>query len=171
MWKGIWRIESHVTECPCIESTWFTRSSPAAVDASDVAAGVLLLQEYDEGVEHPVCYFSEKCNKCQNNYSAIGKERLALVLALQHFEVYFSSSSLPVVVCSDPNPFVFINELKAKYQRLLSWSLMLQESVLDIRHIKVKRQCYCRNLQIAYSCWLAYHRTFQNISSCHAFIM
>ena len=30
-----------------------------AVDASDVA---VLLQEDDEGVEHPVCYFSKKFN-------------------------------------------------------------------------------------------------------------
>ena len=33
-----------------------------AVDASDVATGAVLLQEDDEGVEHPVCYFSKKFN-------------------------------------------------------------------------------------------------------------
>ena len=34
----------------------------------------------------------------QQNYSTVEKECLALVLAMQHFEVYMSSSSSPVVV-------------------------------------------------------------------------
>ena len=35
----------------------FKSSFKLVVDASDVAAGAVLLQEDDEGVEHPVCYF------------------------------------------------------------------------------------------------------------------
>jgi len=101
-----------------------------------VAAGAVLLQEDDEGVEHPVCYFSKKFNKSQRNYSTIEKECLALVLALQHFEVYVTSSSLPIVVYSDQNPLVFIHKMKDKNQPLLRWTLMLQEYVLEIRHIK-----------------------------------
>ena len=115
----------------------FKSSFKLAVDASDVAAGAVLLQEDEEGVEHPVCYFSKKFNKSQRNYSTIEKECLALVLALQHFEVYVSPS-LPVVVYSDHNPLVFIHKMKDKNQRLLRWSLMLQEYVLEIRHFKGK---------------------------------
>ena len=98
----------------------------------------MLLQDDDEGVEHPVCYFSKKFTKSQQNYSTVEKECLALVLALQHFEVYVSSSSSPIVVYSDHNPLVFLHKLKDKNQRLLRWSLMLQEYSLDIRHIKGK---------------------------------
>ena len=72
-------------------------------------------------------YFSKKFNKSQKNYSTIEKECLDLVLALQHFEVYVTSSSLPIVVYSDHNPLVFIHKMKEKNQRLLRWSLMLQE--------------------------------------------
>ena len=81
-------------------------------DASDVAAGAVLLQEDDEGVEHPVCYFSKKFNKSQRNYSTIEKECPALLLALQYFEVYVSSFSLPIVVYNDHNPLVFIHKMK-----------------------------------------------------------
>ena len=56
-----------------------------AVDASDFAAGAVLLQEGNEGVDHPICYFSKKFSKCPNNYSTVEKESLALILALQHF--------------------------------------------------------------------------------------
>ena len=109
-----------------------------AVDASDVGAGSVLLQEDDNGVDHPVCYFSKKFNKHQRNYSTMEKECLYLILALQHFEVYLASSVTPIVIFSDHNPLTFIHKMKNKNQRLLRWSLMLQEHNLDIRHIKGK---------------------------------
>ena len=83
-----------------------------AVDASDVGAGSVLLQEDDNGVDHPVCYFSKKFNKHQRNYSTIEKECLSLILALQHFEVYLASSHAPIVVFSDHNPLTFIHKMK-----------------------------------------------------------
>jgi hypothetical protein len=85
-----------------------------------------------------VCYFSKKLNKHQRNYSTIEKECLALILALQHFEVYIGSAPSPVVVYSDHNPLTFIDKMKNKNQRLLRWSLFLQEYNLNIRHIKGK---------------------------------
>ena len=136
--KAFEELKAMLQSAPVLTAPDFSSPFKLAVDASDVAAGAVLLQEDDESVEHPVCYFSKKFNKSQRNYSTIEKECLALLLALQHFEVYVSSSSLPVVVYSDHNPLVFLHKLKSKNQRLLRWSLMLQEYVLDIRHIKGK---------------------------------
>ena len=96
------------------------------------------MQEDGNGVDHPVSYFSIKFNKHQKNYSTIEKECLSLILALQHFEVYLTSSSSPTVVFSDHNPLTFIHKMKNKNQRLLRWSLLFQEYNLDIRHIKGK---------------------------------
>ena len=39
-----------------------------AVDACDVGAGAVLLQEDNNGVDHPVCYFFKKFNQHQRNY-------------------------------------------------------------------------------------------------------
>ena len=136
--KAFEELKAMLQSAPVLTAPDFKSSFKLAVDASDVAAGAVLLQEDDEGVEHPVCYFSKKFNKSQKNYSTIEKECLALVLALQHFEVYVTSSSLPIVVYSDHNPLVFLHKMKDKNQRLLRWSLMLQEYVLEIRHIKGK---------------------------------
>ena len=77
-------------------------------------------------------------NKHQRNYSTIVKECLSLILILQHFLVKIVSSVAPIVIFSDHNPLTFIHKIKNKNQRLLSWSLMLQEHSLDIRHIKGK---------------------------------
>ena len=98
----------------------------------------VLLQEDNNGIDHPVSYFSKKFNKHQKNYSTIEKECLALILAIQQFEVYLTSSTSPIVVFGDHNPLSFLHKLKNKNQRLLRWSLLLQEFNLDIRHIKGK---------------------------------
>jgi hypothetical protein len=98
----------------------------------------VLLQEDADGIDHPVCYFSRKLNKHQKKYSAIEKECLALLLSLQHFEVYLSACSSDVIVYTDRNPLTFINKMKNKNQRILRWSLLLQEYNLDIRHIRCK---------------------------------
>ena len=106
------------------------------VDASDVAAGAVLLQKgEDDSTLFPVGYFSVKFKSYQKNYSVIEKETLALVLALEHFKVYVQSSQI-VDVHTDHNPLTFLAKLKNKNQRLLRWSLILQQYNLQVSHIK-----------------------------------
>ena len=103
---------------PVLSAPDFNRPFKIAVDASDVAAGAVLLQEDHDGVDHPV-YFSRKFNQSQRNYSTVEKECLAIILALTHFEVYVPSTMEPIVIYSDHNPLVFLHKLKNNNQRLL----------------------------------------------------
>ena len=50
--------------------------------------------------------------------------------------VYLRPKSAPVQVYIDHNPLVFISKMKNHNQRLLRWSLALQEYNLEIRHVK-----------------------------------
>ena len=72
------------------------------------------------------------------NNSTIEKECLSFILAVQHFEVYLTSSFLPILVYSDHNLLTFIKKMKNNNQRLMQWCLMLQEYNIDIKHIKGK---------------------------------
>ena len=72
------------------------------------------MQEDGNGVGHPVSYFFKKFNTHQKNYSTVEKECLSLILALQHFEVYLTSSSSTIFVFSDHNQLIFINKMKNK---------------------------------------------------------
>lgn len=103
------------------------------MDASQVRAGAVLMQEDDFGIERPVSFFSKKFNLCQLNYSVIEKETLALIMALKHFDV---SDSAPVVVFTDHNPLTFLNSLQYLNQRLIRWLLFLQSYCLDVRYVK-----------------------------------
>ena len=74
----------------------------------------------------------------QKNYSTIEKKALALLLSLKHFEVYLGKHGQEITVYTHHNPLTFVNKMKLQNQRLLRWSLTLQEYNLNIRHIKGK---------------------------------
>lgn len=65
----------------------FTRPFKLEVDACVLGAGAVLLQEDEHGIDHPVCYFSQKFKNHQVNNSTmfvlpcLKKEALALLLA------------------------------------------------------------------------------------------
>lgn len=121
---------------PVLSAPNFARPFKLQVDASAAGAGAVLMQEDGAGVDHPVSFFSKKFTKCQLNYSVIEKEALALLLALQNFEVYLGGSDSPILVYTDHNPLVFLTRMSNTNQRLMRWSLIVQEYHLDIRHKK-----------------------------------
>lgn len=100
-------VKTLVSSGPVLTAPNYLCAFQLDVDASATGGGAVLLQDDENGIEHPVGYFSKKFLKHQLNYSTIEKEALAFLMALQHFEVYIGSSSLPVVVYTDHNPLVF----------------------------------------------------------------
>lgn len=113
------------------------------IEASATGVGAVLLQEDASGVDHPGCYFSRKLSKCQQNYSTIEKETLALLLALQHLVVYTGGSSFVLFdrlirlpysqvaytffVCFDFNPLL---KLKASYLFFFGGLFLLLSTLL-----------------------------------------
>ena len=132
------KLKAILESSPILLVPDFEKPFKMAVDACDVGAGAVLLQEDNNGVDHPVCYVSEKFNQHQRIYSTIAKEGLAIILAIQHFEIYVTSSVSPSVVFSDHYPLSFINKMKNENQRLLRWSLYMHKYNVEVRHIKRK---------------------------------
>ena len=106
------------------------------MDASDVAAGSVLLQAGEDQILHPVCYASTKFKQHQIPHSTIEKEEAALLMALDKFDVYLSCTPYEIEVFSDHNPLQFITRMKNKNQRLMRWYLALQPYNLVVKHIK-----------------------------------
>ena len=133
------RVKAILLSSPVLTAPDFDKQFKLYVDASDVSAGAVLQQEDDQGIDHSVSYFSRKFEDTQRRYSIIEKETLALLLALKHFDVYLNMTAKPVLVFTDHNPIVFINKMKEKNQRLLRWSLILQQYNMQISHIKGRK--------------------------------
>ena len=128
-------LKALLVSAPVLAAPDFNKPFKLAVDASDAGVGAALLQDDSSGVEHPVCYFSRKFDIHQKHYSTIEKEALALFSALDHFDVYVSSSQV-LVVYTDHNPLVFLSRMRNSNHRLMRWSLFLQGFNLEIKHIR-----------------------------------
>jgi hypothetical protein len=70
-----------------------------------------LFQEHIGNVDRVVSDFSKKLTKCPQNYSTIEKECIALLLALQHFDVYLNVTVHPILVFTDHNPLTFLHKM------------------------------------------------------------
>ena len=70
------------------------------------------------------------------------KKTLSLVLALDHFDVYLGSTPFKIKVYTDHNPLTFLKTMKNRKQRLVRWSLVLQEYDLEMQHIPGSEKLY-----------------------------
>ncbi|XP_064470233.1 uncharacterized protein LOC135384984 [Ornithodoros turicata] len=102
-------------------------------DASDTCLGAMLLQEY-EGVLHPVSCASRKLTGAETAYATVEKEGLALVWGINRFKPYLIG--VPFTVQTDHRPLQYLNKCKHVNQRVLRWSLMLQEYDFKVEYIR-----------------------------------
>ncbi|XP_047479369.1 uncharacterized protein LOC125032316 [Penaeus chinensis] len=130
------KLKLFISSEPVLRTPDYSRPFSLQIDASGHGVGAVLLQEdEDTRVMHPVSYFSAKLKKHQTQYSTIEREALSLVLALKKFDCYLHSHQ-PVVVYTDHNPLVFIHRMQNQNQRILRWSLLLQQYNLVVKYIK-----------------------------------
>ena len=134
--KAFENVKKILTNDPVLITPDYNKEFRLYTDSSDVAVGAALMQFGKDGLEHPISYFSRKLLPAQRNYATVEKEALALLLALKHYDVYVGCSKFPVQVFTDHNPLVFVHKMKTENQRLLRWSLTMQEYNLQINHIK-----------------------------------
>ena len=132
------QLKKALVNAPILATPDMTKQFSLSTDASDKCIGAVLMQTDDSGEDHPIAFLSKKLNKHQLNYSVIEKETLALIIAIEHFAVYLRAALYPVMVYTDHNPLVFLGRMKNSNQRLMRWSLMLQEYPLIIQHVKGK---------------------------------
>ena len=112
-------IRTVLLMAPVLRAPYFSKLFKLFKDTSDIGVGGMLLQEDNHSIDHPVCYFSQKFDSHQRHYSTCEKKTLALLLSLQHFDIYLHPTITPVRVHTDHNPLVFINKIKNHNQRLL----------------------------------------------------
>ena len=80
--KAFMKIKSLLLTAPILVTLNYQKPFKVQVDASDYAAGAVLLQESVQRIDHPISYFSQKFDQHQRNYSACEKEVLALIFAI-----------------------------------------------------------------------------------------
>ena len=83
-----------VQNSPILISPNYEKPFKLIIDASDIGAVDVVVQEDAQGIDHPVCYYSKKFLIHQKIYSTVEKETLPLLLALNHFDVIWGQHHL-----------------------------------------------------------------------------
>ncbi|GFV32620.1 hypothetical protein TNCV_441121 [Trichonephila clavipes] len=101
-------------------------------DASSLGFGAVLLQKSDDGLFHPIHYFSRKTTVQQEKYSSYELEVLAIIEALKKFRSYLLGTKFKIITdCDAFQKTMHKKDLPAKIAR---WALMLEEFDYEVCH-------------------------------------
>ena len=99
-----------------------------------IAACVLQPNSEDTKMLHPIAYASRKLNKAEQNYSAVEQECLAIVWAIQKFQLYLYGTYFTLQ--TDNQPMLYLASAQQLNAKLMRWSLILQQYSFTVEHIK-----------------------------------
>ncbi|CAB0034932.1 unnamed protein product [Trichogramma brassicae] len=105
-------------------------------DASSKALGAALCQEIEPGDVRIIYMASRTLKGAELNYYTTELELLAIVWALEKFRSYVYGQ--PVEVRTDHQALTFLRTSRFLSQRLLRWSLLIQDYNLKVKHIPGK---------------------------------
>ena len=126
-------LKSKLGNAPILRLPDLSKQMIVRTDASDVAMGAVLLQEF-EGVKFPIAYISKKFTDPQKNYCVMERECLAVIWAVQKFEVYLYGREF--ILETDHQPLLCLRKSKVANQRVMRWALSLQPYRYRIQAIK-----------------------------------
>lgn len=130
-------LKSILTSAPVLANPDYTRPFIIETDASQLAVGAALLQEFEEG-KRIVGYYSKKLTNTQRKYSATEKECLAVLLAIENFRHYIEGSVFTVITDCKSITWLFSVSAANANSRLLRWALKLQSYDFTLQYRKGK---------------------------------
>ena len=89
------------TSSPIVRLPNFECQFAVTTDASDVAGGAILEQDFGHGLQ-PVAFASRKLNNVESQYSACERERLGIIWALGQWRYYFQNQHPGIVRTENP---------------------------------------------------------------------
>ena len=118
------KLKDALCSSPILMCPDFDKQFVLQTDASDRGVGAVLSQVGDNGLDHPIAYFSRKLFPREEKYSTIEKECLAIKLSIQAFHVYLMGCTFKIH--TDHTSLEWLNRIKDTNARLSRWSLFLQ---------------------------------------------
>ena len=118
------QLKAQLTRQPVLKSPHCSKAFILQTDASDRGVGAVLSQRDDDGIEHPVGYFSRNLLPQEQRYATVEKECLAIKLGIQAFRIYLLGR--PFKIQTDHRSLEWLQRMKGDNARLTRWSLALQ---------------------------------------------
>ncbi|XP_039435333.1 uncharacterized protein LOC120417379 [Culex pipiens pallens] len=148
---GFRELKAVLTSAPILGNPDFSKLFTIESDASDRAVGAALVQEQD-GVTRVISYFSKKLNRTQRRYSAVEKECLGVLSAIQHFRHYVEGTKFRVITDARSLLWLFNVGAETGNAKLLRWALRIQAYDFDLEYRKGKANitadCLSRSIEV-----------------------
>ena len=94
-------------------------------DASDYVSAGILSQYGDDGILHPIAFFSKKHSPAECNYEIYDKELMAIVKAFEEWRPELEGAAHPIQVLSDHKNLEYFMSTKLLNRRQARWSEFL----------------------------------------------
>lgn len=130
-------LKSVLTSSPVLANPIYNRPFIIETDASELAVGAALLQDFPDG-RRIIAYYSKKLSSTQRKYAATEKECLAVVLAVENFRHYVEGTTFAVITDAKSITWLFSISATNGNSRLLRWALKLQSYDFSIQYRKGK---------------------------------
>jgi hypothetical protein len=95
-----------------------TKPFQVETDASDFAIGAILSQPDEDGVLHPVAYYSRKFTAPEINYPIYDKELLAIIAAFEEWRPYLAGAQHRVQVITDHKNLIYFSTTRTLNRRV-----------------------------------------------------
>jgi hypothetical protein len=126
-------FKRRLVTAPVLHHPDFSRTFYVHTDASNFAAGAVLVQLDSRLKPAPIGYFSRAFNPAQRKYSATERECLAVRLAIAHFREYLGPVTNFVVV-TDHAALLHVLEMKDPSSRIARWQMYFQGYNFTVEH-------------------------------------
>lgn len=118
-------LKSAFTTAPVLAHFDPARQSVVETDASDFAIGCILSQYGDDGILHPVAFYSRKFTPAEINYEIYDKEMLAIVTAFREWRQYLEGSQHQIKVFTDHKNLEWFTTTKNLNRRQARWAELI----------------------------------------------
>ena len=113
------------TTAPALRHFDHEREVIIETDASDYVSAGVLSQRDDEGVLHPVAYYSKKHSPAECNYDIYDKELMAIIKALEEWRPECEGAAYPLQLITDHKNLEYFMTKKLLNRRQARWSEFL----------------------------------------------
>ncbi|XP_071954132.1 uncharacterized protein [Antedon mediterranea] len=132
--KAFTDLKSQLIAHPILRAPNFDKPFLLQTDASKTGIGAVLSQLDNDYNEHPIVYPSKRMLPNELNYSVAEQECLAIVWSINKLRYYLQGHKFTVI--TDHKALKWLDNTRHSNNRLMRWSMTLQQFTFDIQYRK-----------------------------------
>lgn len=132
-------LKKAITTAPVLRHFDRTREAILETDSSDCVNAGILSQYDDNGVLHPVAFYSKNLCPAECNYEIYDKELLAIINGLETWKADLECTDIPIKIFTDHKSLEYFMETKKLTRRQVRWANTLADYNFKIIYTTAKK--------------------------------